>query len=32
MDKIFKGEKLEKEKIRDDQGKQEDDYSWGAKG
>lgn len=32
MDKIFKGEKLEKEKVRDDEGKQEKDYSWGDKG
>ena len=32
MDKIFKGEKLEKNKIREVSGKQESDYSWGDKG
>lgn len=32
MDKIFKGEKLEKDKVRDDSGKQENDYSWEGKG
>lgn len=29
MDKIFKGEKLEKNKVRDDSGKEGD---WGGKG
>ena len=32
MDKIFKGEKLEKNKIREVSGKEESDYSWGDKG
>ena len=32
MDKIFKGEKLEKQKVRDDEGKQDKDYTWGDEG